>query len=77
MLPERRKNKSRVSTPAKVVAISVGLILLGIGLCSGGGFSLEGTSSVAAQIGTSAFFAGVAGFVVGVLWWLIHIVSDK
>ena len=61
--------------PAKVVAVSAALILVGIGLCSGGGFSLEGTSTMAAQIGTFAFFAGVLGFVVGVLWWLIHVIS--
>jgi hypothetical protein len=77
MPAEEPKKKSGISTPAKVVAISAALILLGLGLCSGGGFSLEGTSSTAAQIGTLAFLAGVAGFVVGVLWWLIYIISKK
>jgi hypothetical protein len=75
MLPEEPRKKSKISTPAKVVAISAVLILLGLGLCSGGGFSLEGTSSIAAQIGIIAFFGGVLGFVVGVLWWFIHVVS--
>ena len=77
MLPEESKKKSGISTPAKVVAISAGLILLGLGLCSGGGFSLEGTSTIAAQIGIIAFLGGVLGLAVGVLWWLIHVISDK
>jgi hypothetical protein len=77
MLSEEPKERLGISTPAKVVAGSAGLVLLGIGLCSGGGFSLEGTSSVAAQIGTLSFFVGVAGFVVGVLWWFIYMVSKK
>ena len=76
-MTEEPRKKSGISTPAKVVAISAGLILLGIGLCSNGGFSLEGTSTIAGQIGTVAFFAGVLGFVVGVLWWLIHVISSK
>jgi hypothetical protein len=76
-LLEEPKKKSRLSTPAKVTAISVVSMLLGIGLCSGGGFSLEGTSTIAAQIGILAFLGGVVGFVVGVLWWLISVVSNK
>ena len=77
MPTEEPPKKSGISTPAKVVAISAALILLGIGLCSGGGFSLEGTSSTAAQIGTFLFFAGVAGFIVGVLWWFIHLITKN
>jgi len=76
-MPEEPKKKSGISTPAKVVAISAALILLGIGLCSGGGFSLEGTSTPAAQVGTFAFFAGVAGFIIGIIWWFIHLITKS
>ena len=76
-MTEGPTKKSGISTPAKVVAISAAFILLGLGLCSGGGFSLEGTSTIAAQIGIIAFLGGVLGFAVGALWWLIHVISSK
>jgi hypothetical protein len=68
---EEPEKKSGIGVPAKVVAISAALILLGIGLCSNGAFSLEGTSTMAGQIGTVAFFGGLLGFIVGVIWWFI------
>jgi hypothetical protein len=74
---DEHDKKSGFSAPAKLVAISAALVLLGFGLCSGGGFSLEGTSTITAQIGTLAFFGGLLGFVAGVIWWFIYKILGK
>jgi hypothetical protein len=71
------KKKARWLAPVKLIAVSAVLILLGCGLCSVGGLSLEGsdTHPIVVGIGTIAFWGGVLGFGVGVLWWLVAIVS--
>jgi hypothetical protein len=71
------KKKAKWRAPVMVIAASAAMMLLGCGLCSAGGLSLEGSDTypVVVSIGTVAFWAGVLGFVVGVLWWLVAIVS--
>lgn len=71
------KKKPRWRTPVRLIAVSAVLMLVGCGLCGAGGFSLEGsdTHPVVVGIGTVAFWGGVLGFGVGVLWWVIALVS--
>jgi hypothetical protein len=77
MTIEEPAKKSRISTPAKLIAISAALILVGFGLCALGGINLEGPSSATTSIGTVAFLSGVGGFLVGVLWWLVAVISGS
>jgi len=74
--PEKTRKKARWHAPVKLIAISAVLVLLGCGLCSAGGLNLEGsdTHPIVVGIGTVAFWGGVLGFGVGVLWWLVAIV---
>jgi len=69
--------KSRLKAPAKLIAISVASILLGIGLCSVGGLNFEGDNAHPAivAIGALAFWGGVVSFGIGVFWGLISLVS--
>jgi hypothetical protein len=75
--PEPRQ-KSRFKTPGILIAVSAALILLGIGLCSAGGINFEhdSTHPFIVGTGTAAFWGGIFGFVVGVLWWLAALVGD-
>jgi hypothetical protein len=75
--PKKLENV-RWRAPVKLIAASAVSILLGIGLCSAGGFNLEGSDAHPAVVvmGAIAFWGGVLGFVIGVLWWLMALVSD-
>jgi hypothetical protein len=77
--PEEPKKKARWHAPVKLIAISAVSILLGCGLCSVGGLRLEGDSihPVVVGIGTAAFWGGILGLGVGVLWWLIALISSS
>jgi hypothetical protein len=72
---EEPKKKSRFSAPAKLIAVAAASIVLGIGLCSAGGFNFEGASSTTANIGTFAFFGGLLALAIGVLWWFIALIA--
>jgi hypothetical protein len=76
--PAAERKKKRWHAPVKLIAISAVSILLGCGLCSVGGFNIEHDSTypVVVGFGTAAFWGGVLGFFVGVLWWLIAIVAN-
>ncbi len=76
---EEPKKKARWHAPVKLIAISAVSILLGCGLCSAGGLRLEGDNihPVVVGIGTVAFWGGLLGFGVGVLWWLVAIIAGS
>jgi hypothetical protein len=74
MAMEAPKQKKRWQAPLITLAISVVSILIGCGLCSVGGFSLEGTNSATANAGTVAFFLGIAGLLIGLLWLIIALI---
>jgi hypothetical protein len=74
---EEPTKKPRWHAPVRLIAVSAVLMLVGCGLCSAGGFSLEGTDThpVVVGFGAVAFWSGLAGFFAGVLWWLVALVS--
>jgi hypothetical protein len=65
------------SGPVKLIAVSAVLMLVGFGLCSAGGINLEesDTHPIVVGVGAVAFWGGLAAFFVGVVWWLIALVS--
>jgi hypothetical protein len=69
------QNKSRFKGPTILLAISAALVLLGGGLCTVGGFTLEGTNTLTTNIGMATFWPGTAGLCIGVLWWLIALIT--
>ena len=76
-MPEEMKKKSPLSAPAKVLAGSAALVLLSIGLCSAGHFSLEGQSSPLANAGVVAFFGGLFGGFVSIIWLIIAAITRR
>jgi hypothetical protein len=76
-MPDEVKKKSPLSTPAKVLAGSVVVVLLGIGLCSVGHFNLEGESSPLANAGVIAFFGGIFGGIIGFIWLVIAAITRR
>ena len=71
------KKKTRWHAPVKLIAISAVSILLGCGLCSAGGFNLEGSNTVTTNFGMAFFWFGALAFLVGVLWWLVAIIASS
>jgi hypothetical protein len=71
------KKKARWRAPVIVMAVSAVLMVLGCGLCSAGGLRIEGDNvhPIVVSFGTVAFWGGVLGFGVGVIWWLVALVS--
>ena len=71
------KPKSRFKVPGILIAISAALALLGCGLCSAGGmrFDQDSVYPVVVDIGAIAFWGGILGFGVGVLWWLVALIA--
>lgn len=74
-IEEEPIKKSGWRTPAKVIAVSAVMMLLGFGLCTAGGFNLEGSNTVTTNFGVVLFLLGVLGFAIGFFWWLIAIAS--
>jgi hypothetical protein len=74
---EEPKKKARWRVPVIVIAVSAVLMVLGVGLCDAGGLRIEGSDTypVVVGIGAVAFWGGVMGFGVGVIWWLVALVS--
>ena len=71
-MPDEIKPKSRLTAPAMTIGASALAVLLSIGLCSMGHFSFEGqSSSPLANAGVIAFFAGIFGGFVGIIWLTI------
>jgi hypothetical protein len=61
------------SGSAKLVVISVALILLGFGLCGISSIGpLENVSSGFLSTGVLIFWAGILGMILGVLWMLFR-----
>ena len=76
---EEPKKKARWHAPVKLIAISAVSILLGCGLCSAGGmrFDQDSVHPVIVNIGIVAFWGGILGLGVGVLWWLVAIIASS
>jgi len=76
---EEPKKKARWHAPVKLIAISAVSILLGCGLCSAGGmrFDQDSVHPVIVNIGVVAFWGGLLGLGVGVLWWLVAIIASS
>jgi hypothetical protein len=55
-------------TPAKLIAISAILAILGFGLCASG-FSVGDNDSWRMTIGSSGFYIGMLGITIGAIWW--------
>jgi hypothetical protein len=75
MSNQQPAKKSRLRAPGIFLAASAVSVLLGIGLCSGGGFNLEGTNSAIGNVGVFAFFLGILGIVIGFLWLIIAAIA--
>ncbi len=71
MTIEQPAKKSRLSAPIKLIAASAVSVVLGIGLCSVGGFNLEGSNTLTTQFGIVAFFGGLLGLGVGIVWLFV------
>lgn len=76
-MPTEPHRRSRFVRPLQVLATSVVLLLLSVGLCNAGHFNLEGSSSNLANVGLLAFFASVATFVVAILWLFIAAIAGR
>ncbi|HZL28645.1 MAG TPA: hypothetical protein VFC39_19125 [Acidobacteriaceae bacterium] len=71
-MPDEIKRKSRLRAPAMLIGASALAVLLSLGLCSVSHFNLEGqSSSPLANAGVIAFFAGMIGGFVGIIWLII------
>ena len=78
-IEEEPQKKTGWLTPGKLIAITAAMILLGIGLCSLGGFNLEGsdTHPFLVGLGTASFWIGLIAFFVGLFWGLVTLITGK
>jgi hypothetical protein len=76
-MPDEVNKKSPLRVPAMVLAGSAVAVLLSIGLCSAGHFSLEGQSSPLANAGVVAFFGGLFGGFVSIIWLIIAAITRR
>lgn len=71
--------RSRFKSPLILLAVSAFSILLSIGLCNVGGFSLEGSGKypVLVNLGVITFLGGIVGGGVSILWLIIAAIFGR
>jgi hypothetical protein len=78
LVPPERKRALRGDIAIKVLIISPAVASVGFGLCSIAALATQasGKGRIFVGLGAGAFFLGLLGIVVGVVWLLISTIAD-